>query len=467
MTDIASEIPEPREPRAGPRPVGPPALPFLGHVFDYSRDPLGFWTRTARHYGDIVPLNFAGWPGLLVSDVDAIEDILVRDHRSYIKHQLMWRHATALFGQGLLTSEGAFWQRQRRLAAPPFAGRQLLAYDAGIVGATSRMLEGWRDGETLDVHSRMMNLTLRIVANTLFDTELEGDVADLEQALDVLAAELEARFSRPFVIPDYVPLPGNRRYRRAIRTVEAVVTRMIAARRAEGCEKRNDLLSRLMAARDENGQPMSDTRLRDEAVTLLLAGHETTAVALSWTWYLIGQRPEVRARMTAEIDQAIGGRPATSGDLPNLGFTENVLMEAMRLYPPAWTIGRQSTKATVIGGHAYPAGTSVFISPWILHRDERHFDRADEFRPDRWSGDLAQRLPRFAYMPFGGGPRICIGQRFAMMEAMLILATMLQHVDAEWQGMSAITPQPSITLRPIGGVQLRVRRRSAGSRGND
>jgi cytochrome P450 len=393
--------------------------------------------------------------------VDAIEDILVRDHRSYIKHQLIWRHATALFGQGLLTSEGAFWHRQRRLASPPFAGRQLLSYDAAIVAATNRMLHGWREGETLEVHSQMMNLTLRIAAKTLFDTEIEQDVADLERALDDLVTELEARFNRPFVIPDSVPLPGHRRYLRAIRTVERVVAKVIAVRRADGYERRSDLLSRLMAARDDHGQPMSDVQLRDELVTLLLAGHETTAVALSWTWYLIAQHPEIRARMTAEIDEVLGSRPATSGDLPRLSFTEGVLMEAMRLYPPAWTIGRQSIETTVIGGHSYPAGTSVFISPWILHRDVRHFEHADAFLPDRWMDDLRQRLPRFAYMPFGGGPRICIGQRFAMMEAVLIIATMLQKIEAEWQGRSAIKPQSSITLRPKGGVWLHVRARDA------
>ncbi len=449
--------------KAGPRPVGPPGLPFLGHVLDYARDPLGFWSETARRYGDIVPLNFAGWRSLLVSDLDAIENILVRDHRSYIKHQIIWRHVTALFGQGLLTSEGTLWHRQRRLSSPPFAGRQLLSYDDTIVAATHRMLDGWRDGEVLDVHSRMMNLTLRIAAKTLFDTDLEEDVADLEQALDVLAAELEVRFDRPFVIPDIVPLPGHRRYLHAIRNIERVVTRMLASRRADGYEGRSDLLSRLMAARDDNGQPMSDTQLRDEAVTLLLAGHETTAVALSWTWYLIGQHPEVRARMAEEIEGALGSRLARADDLPRLSITEGVLMEAMRLYPPAWTIGRQSIETTVIGGHAYPAGTSVFISPWILHRDERYFDHADAFKPDRWTNGLAQRLPRFAYMPYGGGPRICLGQRFAMMEAMLVLATMLQRMDAEWQGERPITPQPSITLRPRGGVWLRVKTRKVRS----
>jgi cytochrome P450 len=443
---------------ANPR-QGPRGLPFLGNLLSFGRDQLGFFTETARTYGDIVPLNFAGWPSLLVSDMDAIEKILVKDHEHYIKTTLIFRHVTALFGTGLLTSEGRFWQRQRRLAAPAFAGRQLLSYDGDMVALTAGMLDRWRNGQIMDVHPEMMALTLRIAAKTLFNSEVEQDIADIDHAVNDLVVELASRFKRPFLIPDYVPLPGHLRYRRAIRTVERVVFRMIAERRANGVEGRNDFLSRLMAARDDDGNPMSDSQLRDEALTLLLAGHETTALTLSWSLYLLGQSRDADQRLAEEIEEVVGARPVTAADLPALKYTESVLLEAMRLYPPAWVVGRETTRTVELGGNSYPAGTSVFISPWVLHRDGRHFANPEAFMPERWLGNLARELPRFAYMAFGGGPRICIGQRFAMIEAMLILATMVQRFAAEWQADHKVTPFPSITLRPSGGVWLKIRER--------
>lgn len=441
------------------RPAGPPGWPLLGNLLALNRDPLGFLTETARHYGDLVSLDLAGWPVLLVGDMDAIESILVKDHRNYVKNRLFWRHVAALFGQGLLTNEGEAWQRQRRLAAPAFAGQQLLAYGGDMVTLAGHMLDGWKSGEILDVHPEMMGLTLRIAAKTLFGSEVEEDLGEMDHALNDLIMEIASRFKRPFVIPDAVPLPGHLRYRRAIRTVERVVARMIADRRASGLEGRNDLLSRMMASHDEAGSSMSDALLRDEAITLLLAGHETTALALSWTFYLLGLHPQIQARLASEIAETIGERPATTDDLPRLKYTESVVMEAMRVYPPAWGIGRESTTTCELGGYAVRAGTTIFIVPWILHRDPRYFDEPEVFRPERWMGPLARTLPRFAYMPFGGGPRICIGQRFAMIEAVLLLATIAQRFSVEWQRDRTVTPFPSITLRPAGGVWVRIEAR--------
>jgi cytochrome P450 len=395
----------------------------------------------------------------LVSDLPAIEKILVDDHRNYVKHRFFWRHVTAVFGKGLLTSEGEPWQRQRRLAAPAFAGRQLLAYDSAMVALTRQMLDGWKDGEVIDIHPEMMGLTLRIAAKTLFDSEVERDIRDMDHAMNDLIVEVASRYKRPIFVPDAIPLPGHLRYRRAIRTVERVVSSMIAERRASGLETRNDFLSRLMAARDEAGKPMSDTLLRDEAITLLLAGHETTALALSWTWFLLGQHPDAQSRMAAEIAEVLGDRPARANDLPTLKFTESVVTEAMRLYPPAWAIGRESTQPFELGGYSFPTGTTIFIIPWVLHRDPRYFEEPEAFRPERWMGNLARELPRFAYMPFGGGPRICIGQRFAMIEAVLVLTTMAQRFSMEWQPDRKVTPFPSITLRPHGGVWLKIKGR--------
>jgi cytochrome P450 len=439
------------------RPPGPRGLPLIGNLLALGKDPLGFFAETARRYGDLVSLDLAGWQTLLVSDLPAIEKILVDDHRNYVKHRFFWRHVTAVFGKGLLTSEGESWQRQRRLAAPAFAGRQLLAYDSAMVALTRQMLDGWKDGEVIDIHPEMMGLTLRIAAKTLFDSEVERDIRDMDHAMNDLIVEVASRYKRPIFVPDAIPLPGHLRYRRAIRTVERVVSSMIAERRASGLENRNDFLSRLMAARDEAGRPMSDTLLRDEAITLLLAGHETTALALSWTWFLLGQHPDAQSRMATEIAEVLGDRPASADDLPTLKFTESVVTEAMRLYPPAWAIGRESTQPFELGGYSFPAGTTIFIIPWVLHRDSRYFEEPEAFRPERWMGSLARELPRFAYMPFGGGPRICIGQRFAMIEAVLVLTTMAQRFSMEWQPDRKITPFPSITLRPNGGVWLKIK----------
>jgi len=441
------------------RPPGPRGLPLIGNLLALGNDPLGFFAETARRYGDLVSLDLAGWQTLVVSDLPAIEKILVEDHRNYVKHRFFWRHVTAVFGRGLLTSEGEPWQRQRRLAAPAFAGRQLLAYDTAMVALTRQMLDGWKDGEVIDIHPEMMGLTLRIAAKTLFDSEVERDIRDMDHAMNDLIVEVASRYKRLIFVPDAIPLPGHLRYRRAIRTVERVVSSMIAERRANVLENRNDFLSRLMAARDEAGRPMSDALLRDEAITLLLAGHETTALALSWTWFLLGQHPDAESRMAAEIAEVLGDRRATADDLPTLKFTESVVMEAMRLYPPAWAIGRESTQPFELGGYSFPTGTTIFIIPWVLHRDPRYFEEPETFRPERWMGNLARELPRFAYMPFGGGPRICIGQRFAMIEAVLVLTTMAQRFSMEWQPDRKVTPFPSITLRPLGGVWLKIKER--------
>jgi cytochrome P450 len=441
------------------RPAGPRGLPLVGNLLALGRDPLGFFSETRSRYGDLVSLNLAGWPTLLVSDLPAIERILVEDHRSFVKNRFFWRNVTAVFGEGLLTSEGETWHRQRRLAAPVFAGRQLLAYHSAMVAFTRKMLDGWKDGEIFDIHPEMMGLTLRIAAKTLFDSEVERDIRDIDHALNDLIVEVASRWKRPIFVPDAIPLPGHLRYRRAIRTIDGVVSSMIAERRASGLENRNDFLSRLMAARDEAGRSMSDTLLRDEAITILLAGHETTALALSWTCFLLGQHPEAQARLAAEIVEVVGDRPATADDIPHLKFTESVVMEAMRLYPPAWAVGRESTRPVELGGYSFPTGTTILIIPWVLHRNSRYFSEPEAFRPERWMGNVARELPRFAYMPFGGGPRICIGQRFAMIEAILVLTTIAQRFSVEWQTHRKVTPFPSITLRPNGGVWVRISER--------
>ena len=440
-----------RRRRPGAGPPGPKGLPFVGHLFDVRRDVLQYFTDCSRHYGDVVALRFAGWPTLLLTSPEHIEQVLVRDHRKFVKNSFFWRQVTAIFGNGLLTSEGDFWVRQRRLAAPAFAGQRLSSYGPVMVQQTERMLDGWEVGRGRDLHHDMMSLTLKIAAKALFDAEVERDVAEIDDAVNVLANEIAVRFTRPFVIPDAIPLPSNIRYRRALRRVEETVARIIKERLRTG-EDAGDLLSMLIKARDETGQPMSDRQLRDESITILLAGHETTALALSWTWLLLGQHPDIQARLSEECAAVLGKRAATVEDLGQLVFAEHVVMEAMRLFPPAWAIGREAAQDCEIGGYPVASGTTIIMSPWVIHRDERHFQEPAEFRPDRWRDDLARRLPRFAYFPFGGGPRICIGHRFAIMEAVLILVTMVQRFRLELQRDGPVETLPSITLRPKGGV---------------
>jgi cytochrome P450 len=436
------------------RPPGPKGLPVLGNMLDFSRDVLRYYTEWARDYGDIVSLRLAGWPVVLLNNPDYAEDVLVRNPRNFIKFPLFFRHVRAIFGQGLLTSEGEFWHRQRRLAAPAFHPQRVAGYGDVMVQDTERMLADWQPGELRDVHADMMALTLRIAAKTLFNAEVDKDVAEIGQAFNTIVEEIARRVKRPFRIPDAIPTPGNIRYLRGVRRIDRLVNAIIKERQAHGGD-RGDLLSMLMLARDDDGKAMTERQLRDEVITLLLAGHETTALALSWTWYLVSQHPQVDAKLAAELRDVLGGRAPAVSDLPQLRYTEHVVSEAMRLYPPAWGFGREALADCEIGGYAVPAGTTVIVSPWVSHRDPRYFENPTAFRPERWSNGFAATLPRFAYIPFGGGPRICIGNRFAMMEAVLVLATVAQRFRLEWQRDRMVVPLPSITLRPKDGVWVK------------
>jgi len=435
-------------------PPGPKGLPLLGNLLDFSRDVLRYYQEWTRDYGDIVSLRFGAWPAVLISNSDYAEYVLVKNHRNFIKFPLFFRHVRAIFGQGLVTSEGELWHRQRRLAAPAFHAQRVAGYGEAMVQDAERMLAGWQPGEIRDVHTDMMALTLRLAAKTLFNAEVEADVSDIGKAFNAITEEIVLRGRRPFRIPDMIPTPGHVRYMRGVRRIDALVNTIIRERKRQGGDH-GDLLSMLMLARDDEGRPMSDRQLRDEVITLLIAGHETTALALSWTFYLLSLNPEADARLAAELRDVLGGRPPTVADLPRLKYTEQVVTESMRVYPPAWGIGREALADCEIGGYAIPAGTTVIISAWVSHRNPRHFPDPLAFRPERWDGDFAATLARFAYIPFGGGPRICIGNRFAMMEAVLILATVAQRFRLHWQADHPIVPLPSITLRPQGGVWVK------------
>lgn len=441
-------------------PPGPPGRFLLGNLPDFARDVLAFHERCRDQYGDVVRLKLGSRIVYVLNHPDLIHEVLVANHRNFVKHSFFWRHVTAIFGKGLLTNEGDSWLRQRRLMAPAFHRERITAYGQTMVAYTQRMLTGWRTGDVRNVHHDMMHLTLEIVGKVLFDTDVGTDAEAIGQAFDAVTDEIAARFRRPVFIPDWVPLPGNVRYRHGVATLDKLVYRIIAEHRANGA-RGGDLLSMLMQVRDEDGTQMSDQQLRDEAITLLLAGHETTALALSWTWYLLSRHPQVDARLGAELQRVLNGRPPSPADLPSLRYTEQVILESMRLFPPAYGIGREALQDCEVGGYHVPAGTTLFMSPWLMHRDARWFDEPQQFTPERWDDGLADRLPRHVYMPFGGGPRICIGNSFAMMEAVLLLATIAQRFRLEPASDAPVVPFPTITLRPTGGVAVRVAERPA------
>jgi cytochrome P450 len=436
-------------------PPGPRGHPILGNLPDFARDLLAFHEHCRDTYGDIVRLKLGPRTVYVLNHPDFIHEVLVANHRNFIKHSFFWRHVTAIFGAGLLTSEGDSWLHQRRLMAPAFHRDRITAYGETMVAYTERMLEQWHDGDVRNVHHDMMHLTLEIVGKVLFDADVGADADDIGAAFDAVTDEIAARFRRPIFIPDWIPLPGNIRYRRGVATLDRLVYRIIREHRANGAQG-GDLLSMLMQTRDEDGNQMNDKQLRDEAVTLLLAGHETTALALSWTWYLLAQNPEVEAKLSDELQHILNGRSPTPADMRELRYTEQVIQESMRMFPPAYGIGREAVADCEIGGYHVPAGTTLFMSPWLMHHDARWFDEPRRFNPDRWSDGLADRLPRHAYMPFGGGPRICIGNTFAMMEAVLLLATIAQKFSFGRVSGPPVQPFPTITLRPRGGVTLRV-----------
>jgi cytochrome P450 len=438
-------------------PPGPKGNFLLGHMLQVVREPLDFPVRCAREYGDAVRLRFGRMVIYLLSHPEHIELVLRGNHRNFRKDKGT-RLLSGALGQGLLTSEGETWRRQRQLAQPAFQLDQIQKYGAVMVSYTERLLQGWKAGEARDVHADMMRLTLDIVARTLFGTSVEGKAEVVGGALDVLMT-FYAGMMAWFPWLQWLPTPGNLRFRRAVRDLDAVIYETITRRRTEG-PGGEDLLSRLLTLRDESGQGMTDRQLRDEVVTLFLAGHETTALTLSYCFYLLATHPEAEARLSAELAEVLRGRPPASADVPRLRYAEWVVKESMRLYPPAPSIGREAINDCEIGGYHVPEGTQIGLMQWIVHRDPRWFDDPEAFKPERWDNDLARRLPRGAYFPFGDGPRICIGNHFAMMESVLILATVLQRYRLELAPGYRLELFPSITLRPKHGVHVVVRERA-------
>lgn len=442
-----------------------PRLPFVGNALSFMRDPLAFLSGARERHGDVVRVALGPLEVTLISHPDLVEDVLVTHNRLWIKDRYLHTTLRPVLGDGLLSSEGDFWRRQRRLAQPAFHRDRIRAYAEIMVQHAERLAAQWRDGEVRDVHKDMMHLTLEIVGETLFGANVGGSAEEvgsaLESVLTVVSDPLELFF--PWL--QRLPTPQRRRFTRGVKRLDAVVYGIIEKRRAAGAGagaggegQTNDLLSMLLHARDEDGSSMSDRQLRDECMTLFLAGHETTALNLSWTWLLLSRHPLVRTKLSRELADVLGDRPATFEDLPNLRYASHVITESLRLYPPAWSMGREAREEVELGGYRIERGEQVWFCPWAIHRDARWFDDPNAFRPERWEGDLAKSLHRYAYFPFGGGPRLCIGQAFAQMEAVLLLATLARSFHLDVQSSPRPVPDPSVTLRPKHGLSVRVRR---------
>jgi cytochrome P450 len=439
-------------------PPGPKGHAILGVMPEFNRDTLGFIER-CRDYGDVVRARFLYVPAYFLFNPEHIEFVLSTNAKNFIKSMsLRSNFFSRLLGNGLLTSEGEFWRRQRRLAQPAFHRQRISAYGDVMVEYTERLIAGWREGETRDIHPDMMRLTLEIVARTLFNADVSGDADRVGKILSEIVKPFASQATVKWILDNRLPTPDHIRFHRLARQIDDIVYRIIAERRASGRDE-GDLLSMMLQAQDEDGTQMTDRQLRDEVMTLFLAGHETTALTLSWSWYLLGLNPDAEEKFHAELDQVLAGRNPTFADLPQLKYTEKIAKESMRLYPPAFGVGRQPIEACEIGGFRIPAKAQVFAFQWVTQRDPRYFDAPHAFNPDRWTEAFTSSLPKYAYFPFGGGPRACIGNTFAMMEIILALATIGQKYRLRLAPNQKVELMPAMSLRPKSGIKVMVEKR--------
>lgn len=428
---------------------------LLGVLPRFRKDPPGYLLQAARAHGDLAYMRLANQSAYLVSHPDWIRDILVTNQANFTKSRMLER-AKVLLGEGLLTSEGEFHRRQRRLVQPAFHRDRLVHYASDMVSCAARVAGRWKSGATLDVHHEMLRLTLAIVGRTLFSADVSSDADEIGAAMTQIFGLFDTLLL-PF--SDWLqklPLPPVLRFKRARDRLDRIVYGLIAERRASGHDA-GDLLSMLLLAQDEESDSrMTDKQVRDEALTLLIAGHETTANALTWTWYLLSQNPEVEACMHAELERVLGGRPPAFDDLPQLPYTTGVFAEVLRLYSPVWAVGRRAKRDYPIGDYVIPAKSILLMSQWVVHRDPRWWPAPEKFDPLRWRPEEVEKRPKFAYFPFGGGTRVCIGERFAWAEGVLVLATIAQRWRLRLVPGHPVATHAVITLRPRYGMKMTV-----------
>lgn len=428
---------------------GPRGLPGLGVALDYARAPLELLLRLRGEYGPgPMKLRIARLEFTFINEPELIERVLLTESRDYKKDRYGQRLGKEFLGQGLLTSDGDFWRRQRRLSQPAFHKERIAGYGEVMVDAAQRYAAQRTGRVRRELQAEMMRLTLDIVARTLFSSS-DAQADAVGKAMDVVMHRYSNALTMVFPLLGRLPLPSNLRFEKAKRSLDEIVYGFIEKRRRLGSDDPGrDLLGMLLSARDEDGGAMSDLQLRDELITLFLAGHETTALLLSYTFILLSQHPDVLSRLRAELRAVLGDRAPTVADVPKLRYCESVILESMRIYPPAWITGREAVRDVELGGYCLPQGTQVAMSTWVMHRDPRFFDEPLRFRPERWEGGLEKRLPRYVYFPFGGGPRLCIGREFAMLEAMLCLAVLVSRFQITVEAPEKLRFLPSVTLRP-------------------
>jgi cytochrome P450 len=431
-------------------PPGPRGVPLFGSTLEAWRDPIGLMTRALSEYGDVVRLKFGPLRYVVLNHPDAIRHVLVDNPANYTKSR-NYEGLKLVLGQGLVTSEGDLWRRQRKLAQPAFHRERLAGFAEQMVSLTDGMCSRWapRCPAEIDVHAEMTRLTFGIVGRTLFGVDVDRHSAEVAEAVGVVSLFAREYVERLITIPTWVPTLGNVRFRRAMRKLDSLVQRIIDARRLAG-DKGDDLLGMLLGA-----ESMTDDLLRDEVITTILAGHETTANALTWMWHLLASHPGTAQGMRDEIANVLGEREPQPSDLPRLELVTRVVQESLRLYPPAWSFERQATGDDTVMGFAIPAGTLVGICPYILHRSSAWWDDPERFDPDRFLPERSASRPRYAYLPFGGGPRTCIGASFAMMEAQIIAARVVRLFTFE-PTRRRVDLELGVTLRPKTGLRMRV-----------
>lgn len=435
-------------------PPSPFGLPFVGHTFWFARDPLGFATRCAREHGDVVSYQYAGQSAIQLNHPDYVRHVLVEHNDNYRKGDFM-RQELEVIGDGLLTSEGELWRKQRGAIQPIFHPDRIATYGQTMVEFSEDLVDNWKPGVPMALEEELMKLTFSIATDVLFNVDIRNDAGRIREAMATIMDNHRRSRRLPVSLPDWVPTPHHNRYQEAVSTFDNIVADIIDDHR-EAADSSDDVVSKLLAA--EEG--MSDRQIRDEVLTLMLAGHETTSLALTYTSHLMATHPRVENRLVDELDSVLGGDAPTVEDLPDLEYTEQVITEALRLYPPVYMLVREPIEDDEIDGYDIPSGSLISMFQWVIHRDPRFYDDPESFRPERWADvDKTDRHP-FAYFPFGGGPRRCLGDRFGMMEAQLLLATIAQQYRLE-PVSETLSVSPDISLRPDGSVEMIPRPRDA------
>ncbi|WNQ10449.1 cytochrome P450 [Paenibacillus aurantius] len=436
--------------------AGPKGRPITGNLLEFRKDPLAFLQKAYKEYGDFVPIRFGPTRHVyLISDPDSIKEVLLTKQASFRKAKGL-QTAKAVIGEGVLTSEGEQHMRQRRMLQPAFKKTTISRYGDTMVRYSEELISEWRSGEERVITNDMMRLTLNIITQTMFGMNLSEGYGDVSHALEVGMKYVSRRASSFIDLPFELPTKNNKEFKESAEMLDKIIYGIIQERRAKGEEDREDLLAMLLAARDdEDGTGMTDKQVRDEVMTIFLAGHETTANTLAWTFYLLSQNPDARAKLEEELDRVLTDRLPTVADLEKLPYTGNVIWEALRIYPPVWAVNREVSEEVEIGGHLLKPGDTVMMSQYVIHRSDRYFEDPEVFRPERFEGDLLKRIPGFAYFPFGGGPRICIGNHFAFMEASLVLATIARRFRLDLaEDHHKVEGEPLVTLRPKHGLRM-------------